>query len=99
MRTRKGQIHSPVAGMQEIREEMSHRAQYEGTKVQAPADETKNSDEVTSVPVVVRTISLHSYLVSRGVTNEVELDMMRAHAKGVVRATAAGWAQIYADYK
>lgn len=99
MRTRKGQIHSPVAGMQEIREEMSHRAMYEGTKVQAPVDEAKNSDEVVPVPVVIRKISLDSYLIGRGVTNPVELDMMRAHAKGVVRATAAGWAQIYADYK
>ena len=99
MRTRKGQIHSPVAGMQEIREEMSHRAQYEGTKVQAPADEAKNSEEATPVPVVVKKISIDSYLIGRGVTNPVELDMMRAHAKGVVRATAAGWAQIYADYK
>jgi hypothetical protein len=99
MRTRKGQIHSPVAGMQEIREEMSHRAQYEGTKVQIPVEEAKNADEAVFTPLIVKKISLDSYLIGRGVTNHVELDMMRAHAKGVVRATAAGWAQIYADYK
>ena len=98
MKTRRGQVHAPVAGMEEIEQEMKHRAQYEAAVAPVAPIEIDVSAQAPA-PIQVRTISLHSYLVSRGITNEVELDMMRAHAKGVTRATATGWAQIFANYK